>query len=138
MDSHDEPELVAFSLARQANLGARMPFRPDAIVVHPDLEDAYSAWESLALRREPPAQAVWKSLQTAISRIRIDGQWGDIIRHGSIPPHFRESYGVSNLYCVDLAAFHRGFYTIANRTIILLDIVDHPAYDRWFPGRRSR
>lgn len=115
-----------------------MPFRPDAIVVHSDLQDAYSAWESLALRGDQPARAIWRSLQTALSRIRVDGQWGDVIRQDLIPAYFRERYGVSNLYCVDLAAFHRGFYTIANRTVILLDIVDHPAYDRWFPGRRSR
>jgi hypothetical protein len=68
----------------------------------------------------------------------MDGQWGDIIRQDFIPAYFRERYGVSNLYCVDLAAFHRGFYTTTNRTVILLDIVDHPGYDRWFPGKRSR
>lgn len=115
-----------------------MPFRPDAIVIHPDLQVAYAAWESLARRELQPAKAVWKSLQTAIARIRVDGQWGDAVRREFIPRYFRERYGVSNLYCVDLAAFHRGFYTIANRTVVLLDLVDHPAYDRWFPGRRSR
>jgi hypothetical protein len=138
MDPHDESELAEVPFARQANLGADMPFRPDAIAIHPDLQEAYSAWESLALRHEQPAQAIWKSLQTSIARIRTDGQWGDIVRQEFIPAYFRERYGVSNLYCFDLAAFHRGFYTIANRTVILLDIVDHPAYDRWFPGRRSR
>jgi hypothetical protein len=79
-----------------------------------------------------------KSLQTAIARIRVDGQWGEIVRQEMIPAYFRERYGVANLYCVDIAAYHRGFYTIANRAIVPLDIVDHPAYDRWFPGRRSR
>ena len=115
-----------------------MPFRPDAIVIHPDLEESYAAWEALATRQEQPAQAIWKSLRTVLARIRVDGQWGEVVRQGSIPAYFRERYGVSNLYCVDLAAFHRIFYTIANRSVILLDIVDHPAYDRWFPGRRSR
>jgi hypothetical protein len=128
MDPHNEPKPPSLPRTRQADL-ARMPFRPDAIVVHPDLQETYSAWESLALRREQPAQAVWKSLQPAIARIRGDGQRGDIIRQELIPPYFRERYGVSNLYCVDPAAFHRGFYTIANRTVILLDLVDHPAYD---------
>ncbi len=115
-----------------------MPFRPDAVVIHPDLDDAYSSWESLAKQGKQPAQAIWKSLETALARIRLNGQWGDIIRQESIPPYFRERYGVSNLYCIDLAAFHRSFYTIVNRTVILLDLVDHPAYDRWFPGKRAR
>lgn len=115
-----------------------MPFRPDEVIVHPDLELVYESWESLAAQGKQPAQAIWKSLSTALLRIRADGQWGDVVRQEMIPQYFRERYGASNLYCVDLAAFHRCFYTIANRSVVLLDIVDHPAYDRWFPGRRSR
>jgi hypothetical protein len=43
-----------------------------------------------------------------------------------------------NPSCLDLTTFHRYFYTIVNRSVILLDIVDHPTYDQWFPCRRSR
>lgn len=138
MDALDESEPVAITFPRSTNLGLEMPFRPEGVVIHSELEDVYSSWEVLARQRKQPAQAIWKSLETALARIRLDGQWGDIIRQESIPPYFRERYGVSNLYCVDLAAFHRSFYTIVNRNVILLDIVDHPTYDRWFPGRRSR
>ena len=56
----------------------------------------------------------------------LTGSGGRSVRQESIPNYFREKYGVSNLYRMDLAAFHRSFYTIANRSIILLDIVDHP------------
>lgn len=80
-----------------------MPFRPDTVVFHPDLEAAAAAWEGLARERRQPAQAVWKSLQSAISHIRLDGQWGEVIPHGAIPEYFVEKYELSNLYCVDLA-----------------------------------
>jgi hypothetical protein len=73
-----------------------------------------------------------------MTRVRLYGRWGDIVRPESIPLYFRERYGVSNLYCVALAAFHRGFSTISNRTVILFDIVDPPGYDWWFPRKRSR
>lgn len=115
-----------------------MPFRPDEVVIHPDLETVYDSWAALAVSGRQPAKAVWKSLQSSLQRLRANGQVGDVIRQAFIPAYFREKYVVSNLYCLDLAAFHRCFYTIANRSIILLDIVDHPTYDRWFPGRRSR
>lgn len=115
-----------------------MPFRPDEIIVHDQVRESYEAWESLALGGRKPAQGIWRSLQSCIRRLRDDAQWGDVVRQASIPDYFRKQYGVSNLYCMDLAAFHRCFYTIANRAVILLDIVDHPTYDRWFPGRRSR
>jgi hypothetical protein len=85
-----------------------------------------------------PAQAVWKSLQSEMVRLRLNAQWGEVVRRHSIPHYFREKYGLSNLYCVDLAAFHRCFCTIVNQAVIPLDIVDHPTYDKWFPGRRSR
>ena len=114
-----------------------MPFRPERVVVHPDLEEAYAAWEELARRHQQPAQAVWKAVLYAIARCRQSGQWGEVIPRAAIPEYFRQRYGVSNLYCVDLAAFHRMFYTIANRAVVLLDVVDHPAYDKWFPGRRG-
>ena len=92
----------------------------------------------MALQGGQPGHAIWKSLQVCIARLRIDGQWGEVIRQEAIPKYFREKYGISNLYCIDLAAFHRGFYTIANRAIVLLDIVDHPTYNGWFPGRHRR
>lgn len=40
-----------------------------------------------------------------------------------------------NLYCVDLAGFRRGFYTIIARDVFFLDIVDHEQYDKWFPNK---
>jgi hypothetical protein len=113
-----------------------MPFRPHEIAIHHDVESAYESWRSLANSGRQPAQAIWKSLQVCIARLRVDAQWGEVIRHDSIPKYFRERYGLSNLYCLDLAAFHRCFYTIVNGSVILLDIVDHPLYDSWFPSRR--
>jgi len=40
---------------------------------------------------------------------------------------------------VDLPSFWRLLYTIVRdrgeRYIVIVEIVDHRAYDRWFPGR---
>ena len=87
-------------------------------------------------RREPrkEAAAIWKSFQRAVARIRLDGQWGEVIPR--IPAYFARTYGVPNLYCVDLPFFHRAFYTIFHRDVVFLDLVDHDQYDTWFPGRR--
>lgn len=44
-----------------------------------------------------------------------------------------------NLYCCDLPSFWRLLYTIIRdgptRIVYVLEIVDHPEYSRWFPGR---
>jgi|HubBroStandDraft_1064217.scaffolds.fasta_scaffold135624_1 hypothetical protein len=86
-----------------------MAVRPDSILVHEDLRLDYESWEALSARHHQPAQAVWKSLQSCLVRLRADAQWGEVVRQGFIPAYFRERYGVTNLYCMDLAAFHRCF-----------------------------
>lgn len=109
-----------------------MPFRPAVVVIHPAVQADYDRWEALAKSGKQPAAAIWKRVQLAVSRVKADGQWGEVIPRSKIPAHFTTNYGVTNLYCVDLASFHRCFYTIRDRDVIFLDIVDHATYDRLF------
>ena len=116
------------------------PFRPDAVIVHPRVDAAYRALEAAADEGRKPQQGIWKRFQAALARIRAEGQWGEVIPSGDIPAYFQDTYGVHNLYCIDLAGDVRCFYTIEGHDVILLDIIDHDAYDDWFPpkGRRRR
>ena len=109
-------------------------FRPERIIVHPSVQPVYARLEGDANRGRKEAAAIWKSFQRAVARIRLDGQWGEVIPR--IPAYFARTYGVPNLYCVDLPFFHRAFYTIFHRDVVFLDLVDHDQYDTWFPGRR--
>lgn len=109
-------------------------FRPDRIIIHPDVHSVYDQIEASAARGRKFETALWKSFLRAKDRVRSDGQWGEVIRR--IPLDFVRRYGVTNLYCVDLAFFHRAFYTIFGRDVIFLDLVDHDRYSKWFPGRR--
>lgn len=97
----------------------------------------YDRWEGLAKARKQPAAAIWNRLQTAVARAKADGQWGEVIPRSKIPASFRAKYGVTNLYCVDLASFHRCFYTIRDRDVIFLDIVDHPTYNKLFGVKKK-
>ncbi len=87
-----------------------------------------------------PQQGIWKRFQVAVSRIKLDGQWGEVIPRPDIPDYFVAEYGLTNLYCIDLKGDVRAFYTIEGRDIILLDLVDHAEYDKWFPpkGKKAR
>lgn len=109
-------------------------FRPTRILVHPDVQAVYGKLEEDARRGRKEPAAIWRSFQRALSRIRLDGQWGEVVPR--IPAYFLRTYGVPNLYCVDLAFFHRAFYTIFHREVVFLDLVDHEHYSRWVPGRR--
>jgi len=109
-------------------------FRPTRVLIHPDVQPVYENLEGDAKRGRKEATAIWKSLRHAVSRIRLDGQWGEVVPR--IPGYFLRTYRVPNLYCVDLAFFHRAFYTIFHRDVVFLDLVDHEQYSKWFPGRR--
>lgn len=109
-------------------------FRPTRILVHPDVQPLYTKLEEDAERGRKEASAIWRSFEHAVSRIRLEGQWGEVIPR--IPGYFLRRYGVPNLYCVDLAFFYRAFYTIFHRDVVFLDLVDHAQYGKWFPGRR--
>ncbi len=73
--------------------------------------------------------------------LKRDCLHGEVVRRGSIPRYFLAHYGAANLFVEDLPSFWRLVYTIAHhggeRYVLVLEIVDHPAYDRWFPGKRK-
>jgi ParE toxin of type II toxin-antitoxin system, parDE len=100
------------------------------VVVHPSVQAQLDRLASEAGRRAQPAQAIWKGFRAAIDRIKLDGQWGEVIPPRSIPREFQRAFGVTNLYCVDLPSFHRLFYTIRDRDVIVIGLVDHREYDR--------
>lgn len=111
-----------------------MPFRPLSVVAHPDLQPKLDGLAELAGENKQPASAIWKAVRTAIARIKNDGQWGEVIPKPALPRRYVEAFGITNLYCVDLPSFHRLFYTIRDRDVILLDLVDHRGYDRLMKG----
>jgi hypothetical protein len=107
-----------------------LPFRPASVVVHPSAQAQLDLIATQARKGAQPAQAIWKSLRVAVGRIKLDGQCGEVIPPRAIPGQYARAFGVTNLYCVDLPAFHRLFYTIRDRDVIVLDLVDHREYDR--------
>lgn len=110
-------------------------FRPRSVTIHPDVDAEYAAIEESALAGRQPETAIWKGFLATVAKVKSDGQWGEVIPRARIPARFVRAYGVTNLYCVDLAGFRRAFYTILGRDVVFLDVVDHARYDKWFGGR---
>jgi hypothetical protein len=96
------------------------------VVVHPAGQEQFDQIARDAEAGRQPAQAIRKGLRVAVARIKSDGQWGEVIPPSSIPSRFVREFGVTNLYCVDLPSFHRLFYTIRDRDVVLLGLVSHP------------
>lgn len=107
-----------------------MPFQPASVTVHPTAQRKLDSVRKEAREGRQPAASILKALHTVVERIKDDGQWGEVIPARSIPVVFSRNFGVKNLYCVDLPAFHRLFYTIRDRDVIVIDLVNHREYDR--------
>jgi hypothetical protein len=64
---------------------------------------------------------------------------GEVVRKAAIPRVLAAQYGLENLFVEDLPSFWRLLYTIVHegtdRVIVVIEIVDHRKYDRWFPNR---
>lgn len=78
-----------------------------------------------------------KSIKQKIEFIRLNPFYGDNIKKELIP----EEYNVSNLLKVELSQFWRMLYTIKGDQVeiicFILDILDHPAYDKKFGYRKK-
>ncbi len=64
---------------------------------------------------------------------------GEPVGRNRIPKVLRGAHAVENLYVEDLPAFWRLLYSVVEqedrRFVVILEIVDHRTYSRWFRRR---
>ncbi len=101
---------------------------------------AASALDELDRSTDPAAVSIAKRVRAYKRILLTDCLHGEVIGKEQIPRALREAHGLLNLYVEDLPSFWRLLYTIVrdggNRFIVIVEIVDHRAYGRWFPGRK--
>lgn len=87
---------------------------------------------------DPHAKSIVKRIEALVAALPSDLLRGEVVKK-PLPRELVAKYGVDNLFVEDLPSFWRLIYSIARegneRHLVILEIVDHPAYDRWFPGR---
>lgn len=88
---------------------------------------------------DPKARAVAKRARTLRALLLADCLHGEVVRKSGIPESLRRSYGIENLYVEDLPGFWRLLYSVLRRNgeryVVVIEIVDHRAYSRMFPGK---
>jgi hypothetical protein len=104
-------------------------------------ESAAEALESLDNDSSPRARAIARRARALKPILLVDCLHGEVVRKDAIPKSLREEYGLTNLYVEDLPDFWRMLYTVVKqngvRTIVVVEVVNHKTYSRWFPGRRG-
>jgi hypothetical protein len=101
---------------------------------------AGTALDALESSSSSEARAIARRARALKPILLVDCLHGDVVWKSAIPRALRARYGVENLYVEDLPTFWRLLYTIVKRegrrVVVVLEIVDHREYTRWFPGRK--
>ena len=101
---------------------------------------ASDSLESLLTSSSPDLRTVAKRVHGLKAILLADCLHGEVVPKSAIPSTLRHSYGLENLYVEDLPSFWRLLYTVVRidgqRVIVVIEIVDHRAHSKWFPGRR--
>jgi hypothetical protein len=104
-------------------------------------ERAAKALANLEADRDPRAQSIARRARALKPVLMVDCLHGEIVRKAAIPRALQQRYGLENLYVEDLPNFWRLLYTVVKhsgeRKIVVVEVVSHKEYSRWFPGRRA-
>ena len=100
---------------------------------------AAMALEALEGSSDPAKKATARRVRAFRAVLLADCLHGEVVKKSRIPQVLREKYGLENLYVEDLPSFWRLLYTIVRergeRYIVVVEIVDHRRYSKWFPDR---
>lgn len=115
------------------------PLRASEVIFSDRAEDG-----RLTLRKShsPEAASALRRIDYLEQRLLVDCQDGEVIPLPLRKPArvLEQVHGkLSSLYCCDLPGFWRMLYTISRADgkpfVYVLEIVEHPQYDKWFPNK---
>ena len=78
-----------------------------------------------------------------IELIKINFHYGEPIAKKLIPDEYKEKYGITNLFRVELPNFWRMLYTLTNEEdeieiiAFVLDVIDHKIYNKIFGYKKK-
>lgn len=108
----------------------------EVVLSHEAQEELATLVDSSVPEHQSVARRVHKLKEILLANV----VQGEVVKQDSIPPSLRERYGLANLYVEDLPAFWRLLYTSVkkrgDRYVVVLRIVPHRIYSKWFRGRR--
>lgn len=98
---------------------------------------AADALQALDDAQDKRSESIAKKVRACDQILKNDCQYGAVIPRPH-PKTLVAAYGFENLYKIELPSFWRLLYTIVrdggSRFVIILEIVDHDVYNKWFPS----
>ncbi len=107
------------------------------VKLSPEAEEVYKH-----LNREASGSKIERMILRAVNQkvelIKSNPHFGDSIAKRLIPEEYKQKYGVTNLFRVELPAFWRMLYTLTDGEseieiiAFVLDLIDHNEYNKKF------
>lgn len=116
--------------------------KPVRVLLSPEARETLTRLKQEASRHKT-AKSIVGSIQKKIDLIKANPHYGQGIPKDRIPLPFKQKYGITNLFRVELSAYWRLLYTLTDsetKTEIIafiLDFTDHPAYDKLFGYKKK-
>ena len=112
------------------------------VVLSPEAEEVYNY-----LNKEAAHSKIERGILTAVDKksllIKENPHYGSPISKKLIPKEFKQKYGINNLFRVELPNRWRMLYSLTDSETkveiiaFVLDLVDHPSYDKKFGYRKK-
>jgi len=101
---------------------------------------ARKSFLELKKRDDNESKTLLRSIDRVITVLKDNPQYGNPIRKELIPKSFKNE-GIRNLYRAELSNYWRMLYTIEGTRVeiflFVLNIVDHPEYNKLFRYRKK-
>ncbi len=110
------------------------------VILSPEAEETYRNVQQQA-EKSKPARSLSNAIQSKADAIKANSHYGDPIAKPLIPAEYKTKYGITNLFRVKLPQFWRMRYHLTNADTpdeviaLVVDIIDHPTYDKKFGYR---
>ena len=112
------------------------------VILSPEAEEVYKH-----LNEQAPDSKTEKIILNALNKkiefLKSNPHYGDPIAKTLIPAEYKQKYGVTNLFRVELPKFWRMLYTLTNNEseveiiAFVLDVMNHKDYNKKF-GYKDR
>ena len=88
---------------------------------------------------KPTSTSIARRVHALKPILLTDSLHGEVVKKDRIPRALWDEYGLENHYAENWPSFWRLLYTIVRdrgeRYIVIVEIVNHETYSKWFPGR---
>lgn len=112
------------------------------VIFSPEAREVYEHLNAVAAQSKIE-RSILNAINNKTELIKANVHYGNPIAKSLIPEEYKAKYGVKNLFRVELPNFWRMLYTLTDGeteieiVAFVLDVIDHPTYDKKFGYRKK-